>query len=147
MENSPGIYILSTPAVNPKLRCDSRGEEFIKFTPGDYMVSLNHLCTLRGEDWTLPGLKQFLSPLYISNQVPPISLRSIFLPYSKAHLEKIAEAPRWTPIKRLPLIKLDPLPPPPRYVPITTPLRNFNLDQFLIYLHRRVYPHNYSGSH
>ena len=116
MENSPGIYILSTPAVNPKLHCDSRGEEFIKFTPGVYMVSLNHSCTLRGEDWTLPGLKQFVSPLHISNQVPPISLRSIFLPYSKAHLEKIAEAPRWTPIKRLPLIKLDPLPPPATFL-------------------------------
>ena len=51
-ESSPGLYIISTPAVSPKLHCNARGEELVKFTPGVYVISLNHTCTLRGEDWT-----------------------------------------------------------------------------------------------
>ena len=54
-ENTPGLYIISTPYITPKLHCDALGEETVKLTAGVYIASFNHTCTLRGSDWTLPG--------------------------------------------------------------------------------------------
>ena len=55
-EYIPGLYIISTPTIFPKLHCDALGEEVVKLMAGVYMMSLNHSCTLRGLDRTLPGL-------------------------------------------------------------------------------------------
>ena len=115
-ESSPGLYVVSTPAISPKLHCHSRGEESVKLTAGVYLISLNYSCTLRGEDWTLPGLKQLVTPFHINNQIAPLSLRTVFSPFSAKHLQKIADAPHWTPIKQLPSIALDPLPQPATYL-------------------------------
>ena len=111
-ENSPGLYIISTPAITPKLHCDALGEETVKLTAGVYLLSLNYTCTLRGVDWTLPGLNKFLTPFHIKNQHAPISLRTVFAPFSPQHLQQLSETPHWTPIKKLPSLVLDPLPAP-----------------------------------
>ena len=115
-EQVPGIYIISTPAITPKLHCASLGERNIRLTPGVYIVSFNYSCTLRGVDWTLPGLKQFITPYHITNQVAPLSLRSIFTPLSTTHLEQLSQVPHWTKIEKLPSITLAPLSPPASYL-------------------------------
>ena len=113
-EDSPGLYIVSTPEIHPKLHCQARGEETIKLTSGVYMISLNHSCTLRGEDWTLPGLRKITTPFHISNQIAPISLRTAFAPLPISSLQTLAAVPSWTPIHELAQIKLEPLAPPSR---------------------------------
>ena len=64
-EVTPGLYIVSTPSILPKLHCDARSERIIKLLAGVYMISLNHTCILKGGDWTLPGLNRFFTPLHI----------------------------------------------------------------------------------
>ena len=78
-EDSPGLYIVSTPEIYPKLHCQARGEETIKLTSGVYMISLNHSCTLRGEDWTLPGLRTIheLAQIKLEPLAPPSRLLSL----------------------------------------------------------------------
>ena len=111
-EFRPGFYILSTPSVTTKLHCDALSEAVIPFKAGVFMVSLNHTCTLRGKEWTLPGLNKYLTPLHIKNQIAPISLRTVFAPYAPHHLQKIAEIPHWIPISKLPSLTLEPLSEP-----------------------------------
>ena len=41
-ESSPGLYVISTPSITPKLHCDSLGEESVKLTAGVYLLSLNY---------------------------------------------------------------------------------------------------------
>ena len=50
----------------------------------------------------------------------PISLRTVFAPYNSTHLQKIAQAPHWTPIHRLPVIALAPLDEPAWLLSIPT---------------------------
>ena len=111
-EYIPGLYIISTPKIFPKLHCDALGEEVVKLMAGVYMMSLNHSCTLRGLDWTLPGLNKYITPFHLKTQTAPLSLRTVLSPFSPRHLQKLSDAPHWTPISRLPDIKLDPLPAP-----------------------------------
>ena len=111
-EFRPGFYILSTPSVSTKLHCDPFSEAVIPFKAGVFMVSLNHTCTLRGKEWTLPGLNKYLTPLHIKNQIAPISLRTVFAPYAPYHLQKIVEIPHWIPISKLPSLTLEPLSEP-----------------------------------
>ena len=119
-EFTPGLYIVSTPTIAPKLHCDARSERIIKLMAGVYIISLNHTCILKGSDWTLPGLNRFFTPLHIKTQLAPISLRTVFRPFSSSHLQKIAAVPQWTPIHNLPSLTLDKLQAPSTVLSLPT---------------------------
>ena len=111
-EPTPGLYVISTPVTLTRLHCDSRSEKVVKLSAGVYIISINSSCTLRGRDWTLTGLNRFTTPLHIKNQIAPLSLRTIFAPFTPNTLDKIASVPDWTPIRQLPSISLTPLAQP-----------------------------------
>ena len=111
-EPTPGLYVISTPETSTRLHCDSRGEKVIQLSAGVYIISINSSCTLRGLDWTLTGLNRFTTPFHIKHQMAPLSLRTIFAPYSPEMLDRIASAPNWTPIRQLPSLSLAPLAKP-----------------------------------
>ena len=81
-EPTPGLYVISTPVTLTRLHCDSRSEKIVKLSAGVYIISINSSCTLRGRDWTLTGLNRFTTPFHIKNQIAPLSLRTIFAPFT-----------------------------------------------------------------
>ena len=107
-EPTPGLYV-STHDISTRLHCDAQSEQIIKLSAGVYIISINNTCTLRGQGWTLTGLNRFTTPFHIKNQVAPLSLRTIFAPFSPKLLDQIAAVPKWTPIRQLPSISLQPL--------------------------------------
>ena len=109
-EDTPGFYTISTFSIQVHLHCDGDSEKIIKLHDGVYIVSMNHSCTLRNQQWTLPGLNRFKSPLHLRTQAVPVSLSSIFSPFNPVQLEKIAQAPHWTPLNQLHVLTADPLP-------------------------------------
>ena len=119
-EPTPGLYIISTPLITPKLHCDGLSERSIRLEAGVFFISLNQTCTLRGLDWTLSGLNKYITPYHLEIEQAPISLRTVFAPYNSTHLQKIAQAPHWTPIHRLPVIALAPLDEPARLLSLRT---------------------------
>ena len=111
-EPTPGLYVISTPETSTRLHCDARCEQIIKLSAVVYIISINNTCTLRGLGCTLTGLNRFTMPFHIKNQVAPLSLRTIFAPFTPKLLDQIAEVPKWTPIRQLPSIYLKPLASP-----------------------------------
>ena len=109
-EDTPGFYTVSTFSANAKLHCDASPEKNVKLQAGVYIISLNHSCTLRGADWTLLRLNQFKTPLHLQTQTVPINLHLAFSSFSPLQMQKIAQAPHWTPIQTLPALVADPLP-------------------------------------
>ena len=120
-ESTPGFYTISTFTIATKLHCAAHAEKNVKFTSGVYLISLNQSCSLRGQDWTLPGLNKFRSPIHIKNLMPPISLNTVFRQFTALQMERIARMPHWTPIPHLEVLSVDPLAYPPRFFPMAVP--------------------------
>ena len=70
-EKTAGFYTVSTFAMEAKLHCDSEREKNINLEAGVYLISLNHSCTLRNSEWTLPGLNRFKTPPPYQNPARP----------------------------------------------------------------------------
>ena len=119
-EPTPGLYVVSTPKISTRLHCDAQSEQIINLSAGVYIISINNTCTLRGQGWTLTGLNRFTTPFHIKNQVAPLSLRTIFAPFPPKLLDQIAAVPKWTPIRQLPSISLQPLSNPVTWMSLPT---------------------------
>ena len=110
-EDTPGFYTMSTFEISAKLHCDALRERNINLDAGVYLIALNHSCTLRNLQWTLPGLNKFKTPLHIKTRTIPIHLDQAFAPLTPLQMDKLAQSPSWTPIHKLQVIAADPVAP------------------------------------
>ena len=80
-------FVLSTAGTELTLLCTGSDAETVNLKSGVYRIALKHPCSLRGSNWTLPGVFQRTTNITFKEQVPMLDLNMSFVKMLTTHLD------------------------------------------------------------